>query len=431
MRPHAFVHLLSIPLLGAASGALVGCGDKGDDEESTMVDGDGDGVSEDEDCDDADPDSFPGAEERCDGADNDCDGDVDEGVLIDIYDDEDGDGFGAGDVARQACEPGDGEADNADDCDDASDRVHPDASERCDEVDNDCDGLVDDEDDDVDAGSQSNWFPDADGDGYGGTGGSPVQACEQPDGYGTGANDCDEAAPTIKPAAPELCNGIDDDCDGDIDGAADGWLLSSEFDTAASLAALQINGDAGWDDYSFGGALFLTGTSPGRVGSAFTHATMGGSRWEASFRLRTGSSGLGFAEGTTFAWLAPSESATSLGGGGEDMGFYGLDGYAVEFDEVANGGDDSARYHVALARGDGTTYAVNTSTPFGAAADNEVVIRFDEGDVEVEIDGSSVLSATIPDYDQPLTRFGLTAASGESAADHAIEWLTISCPASE
>lgn len=283
----------------------------------------------------------------------------------------------------------------------------------------------------MDSGSQTNWFPDADGDGYGGEGGASQSACTQPDGYGVGANDCDDTSPAINPGATEVCNGVDDDCDDDIDGAAAGALLTTEFDTAASVSAFEFNEDAGWDDYSFGGAIFLTSPLPREVGSVFTRSTMGGSRWQASFQLRTGTSGEGYADGMTFAWLDPAEDATAVGGSGSDLGFYGLDGYAVEFDEQDSGGDDSAAYHVALVHGDGTIYAVATSTPFGAAADNEVVIRFDDGDVAVEIDGVSVLTATIPGYDQPLTRFGFTGASGESANYHAVEWVTIACPTAE
>lgn len=51
--------------------------DDGDDDDDspcdTSEDADGDGANACDDCDDADPLTFPGAIERCDGADNDCD----------------------------------------------------------------------------------------------------------------------------------------------------------------------------------------------------------------------------------------------------------------------------------------------------------------------------------------------------------------------
>ncbi|MEZ4472994.1 MAG: putative metal-binding motif-containing protein [bacterium] len=73
------------------------------------------------DCDDADPALYPGADEVCDGADNDCDGHVDEGF------DQDADG-------TTTC---------GGDCDDAHPGRVPGQVERCDGVDQDCDGTAD------------------------------------------------------------------------------------------------------------------------------------------------------------------------------------------------------------------------------------------------------------------------------------------------
>lgn len=83
-------------------------------------------------------------EEVCDGIDNDGDGDIDEGLLIEYYLDSDGDGFGDPSQTTTACEPPSGYSETADDCDDTNQQIHPDAAEVCDGWDNNCDGSNDD-----------------------------------------------------------------------------------------------------------------------------------------------------------------------------------------------------------------------------------------------------------------------------------------------
>ena len=107
-------------------------------------DEDEDGVSAATDCDDADPNRFPGADERCDGIDNDCDDVVDEDAVdvLTFFRDRDGDGFGT-DTTVEACEVPPGFAAQAGDCDDSREVVYPGAPEVCDKLDNDCDRVVD------------------------------------------------------------------------------------------------------------------------------------------------------------------------------------------------------------------------------------------------------------------------------------------------
>ena len=103
-----------------------------------------------DDCDDTNAEISPGAEERCDGFDNDCDAlvDTDDPDLLDgttVYQDADGDGYGDPASATVSCDPTSGVLDSSD-CDDSEPTVSPAGEEICDEVDDDCDGVVDPDD---------------------------------------------------------------------------------------------------------------------------------------------------------------------------------------------------------------------------------------------------------------------------------------------
>lgn len=192
---------------------------------------DGDGFIGADDCNDEDADSFPGADERCDGVDNDCDGRVDEEDAIDattFYEDADGDGYGNDEVTALACTAPEGMVEAGTDCDDENPGANPGATEIWyDGIDGNCD--------------QSDDY-DRDGDGFNGG----------PEGM-----DCDDDEPTAFPAAEEVCgDGIDNDCDGslgpcglngDVDAAsADAVFLGQYADDFAG-ASLAILGDASAD----------------------------------------------------------------------------------------------------------------------------------------------------------------------------------------
>ncbi len=167
------------------------------------VDGDGDGALACEDCDDTDPVVWNGAPELCDGIDNDCDEEIDEGVDVDF----DGDGY-------NVCQG---------DCDNEDASVSPDAIEVCDGQDTDCDGELPEDEADLD-GDGYMLCPD----------GTIPGDCDDTDpalnwddvdgdGYTTCNADCDDSDAAVSPAGIEVCDGVDNDCDGtpddvDLDG---------------------------------------------------------------------------------------------------------------------------------------------------------------------------------------------------------------------
>ncbi len=171
-------------------------------------------VADGTDCDDGTAARSPLAEESCDGLDNDCDAEVDEvGATggIASHPDTDGDGYGDATITEIVCAFGDGHVANGADCDDEDAEVRPDAVEVCDEVDNDCDGGVDN-----DARDADRYYEDTDGDGYG-VDSVTTEACDTPDGFARRDGDCDDDDARTYPSADERCDDEDNDCNGEID----------------------------------------------------------------------------------------------------------------------------------------------------------------------------------------------------------------------
>jgi MYXO-CTERM domain-containing protein len=183
------------------------------------------------DCDDAAASINPAATEVCDPADvdencngraDDDDSSVDTTSFGQMFPDFDGDGFGVQSTSRPACDPLAGEAANQDDCDDSRADISPAGTEVCDpmDADEDCDGLIDDLDDDVDPASAAVLYTDADGDGYG-VDGATSTGCDASPGLSVTNDDCDDGSAAVSPGATEVCDpaNLDEDCDGLADDA--------------------------------------------------------------------------------------------------------------------------------------------------------------------------------------------------------------------
>jgi len=220
-------------------------------------------------CDDTTPDTV----EVCNGQDDDCDGDTDNGVLLTFYQDSDNDSYGNPAASTQACAQPNGFVGNPNDCNDGSDAINPGAAELCNTIDDDCDPNTSDGadepnlnvacdgpdaddctegvwacsggnmacgdttgdavevcnnvDDDCDGDTDENllltFYQDADDDGYG----NPLEttkACSAPAGYVDNTTDCNDGDGTVNPGAIELCNGVDDDCSAaTADGSGEAW----------------------------------------------------------------------------------------------------------------------------------------------------------------------------------------------------------------
>ena len=200
--------------ISVSGGCSVNCPD---------MDGDGftDSACGGDDCNDYDHYINPAAFEICNSwVDDDCDGLADDYDFVyygqsPFYYDSDYDGYGSFDVIFACIQP-DMTSTNYDDCNDYEYNINPAAQEFCNEIDDDCDGFVDE-------GQLSPFMPDYDGDGFGA--GEVLWACYQPPGYVPDCSfavapvcDCDDSNFNINPAAPEICNeGIDDDCNGYAD----------------------------------------------------------------------------------------------------------------------------------------------------------------------------------------------------------------------
>ncbi len=222
------------------------------------------------DCYDMDATINPGKTEVCDGKDNNCNASIDEGVLLTFYKDLDGDGYG-GVTTAQGCTAPTGFAVNSGDCNDFNKAIYPTAAEACNDIDDDCNGLLDD------SLATKTIYKDNDGDSFAPLGASSMQKCNVPiswalakDANGDGKSDwdCDDTDSNTYPGAPDTCgDGKDNDCDGKADqlcytacGGSWPFQLKYSAGTVAGTVA-DLDGDGNWETIvqdQFGFALLDT-----------------------------------------------------------------------------------------------------------------------------------------------------------------------------
>ncbi len=181
--------------------------------ECVIADADGDGYNVDVDCDDNNPEVYPGAPELCDGLDNDCNDEIDDNTV---------DCPGGTICLDGVCVTYDNDGDgwpSDQDCDDNNPEIYPGAPELCDGLDNDCNSIIDDDVVDCPSGTICVdgycIYEDADGDGW------------------PSDQDCDDSDPNINPGMPEICDYFDNNCDGnidDVDDDADGYYCFDDCD---------------------------------------------------------------------------------------------------------------------------------------------------------------------------------------------------------
>ena len=165
-------------------------------------------VTNNTDCNNTNAAIRPGATEICNAIDDNCNISIDEGLIfVNYYIDTDSDGFGAGTATNSCSNPGAGFVTNNTDCNNNNPNIRPNAIEICNSTDDNCNNAIDE------GLIFVNYYIDTDADGFGA--GTATNTCSNPGtGFVTNNTDCIDSNTAINPAASEICNVLDDNCNG-------------------------------------------------------------------------------------------------------------------------------------------------------------------------------------------------------------------------
>lgn len=172
----------------------------------------------------------------------------------------------------------------------------------------------------------------------------------------------------------------------------------------------------------YSGSVQLTAPAIGQSGSIFLNTTLNSTSFNASFEFWNAEPRYGVygGDGITFAWV----TAPGVGAGAGELGFTGLDGYMVEFDTYWNEPYDpiDTRYgpylddtdHIAVATAVASPLAYSNTPEMEQTGWHHVDIAFNNGQIEVKMDGIEYIDHAINGYTGSDAYFGFTGGTGAS-----------------
>lgn len=235
-------------------------------------------------------------------------------------------------------------------------------------------------------------------------------------------------------ATVDPCNGLDDDGDGFIDegpftwdfsDAAEAWSLNGTTCHGPDCANPGDIDPADGEDESGGQYLVLTPPENFQTGTAWFPDTIVVTDTlflgELTVRFSQYQGGGTGADALSFALQQISPTAI-----GTNLGYFGLgNGFAVDFDTYDNGGEGSNS--IAVRRtSDGAVYGRQSTVPcLDCSTVHETEIRFDGETVEVFLDGESYLSVAVPDFEPDYYWIGFAGAAGGASNWHIVDNVDI------